>query len=164
MRVWPGGTPQPQLRRDHRPVHVSPGLHGPQVQRVRRRLLFKVFRRRTQAHVDVLNVQLWLDGHHRRDLSEGSGRRLHLQAQLLWRKVQSVCPRLLQFSILWRYKEFYKFNKKKLNIKNCLPILKACGCNTEGSQSQNCSYIGECVCIRGRGGEKCDQCAPGYYK
>ena len=47
---------------------------------------------------------------------------------------------------------------EKLNF-----IFSACGCNPEGSLTPQCNHeTGECVCVEGIGGFKCDKCARGF--
>lgn len=44
-----------------------------------------------------------------------------------------------------------------------MEIFKACECNSYGSATYQCNReTGQCVCIKGIGGYKCDQCARGY--
>lgn len=40
---------------------------------------------------------------------------------------------------------------------------EVCGCNQSGSLSKSCDEEGQCQCVEGMAGEKCDRCSHGYY-
>ena len=48
---------------------------------------------------------------------------------------------------------FYNFTET-----GCAP----CNCSDQLSLSQSCNELGQCQCVSGAKGDKCDECSPGY--
>uniref|UniRef100_A0A8C4X7A7 Laminin, alpha 1 n=1 Tax=Erpetoichthys calabaricus TaxID=27687 RepID=A0A8C4X7A7_ERPCA len=64
---------------------------------------------------------------------------------------------------------FYRAHKVKTTLTfigrdRCFGLgCQPCKCNLTGSLTEECSDEGQCHCILGVAGEKCDRCAHGFY-